>query len=77
MKQACTNVGETAQVSIPTGVAAEFARLVVVESESALRTAGCVLCPSLEMALEMGSIDGPPNMVEDLRRGYALLAKAL
>lgn len=77
LKEACANVGESRPVEMPTAVAAEFARLVILRNQSDLRTASCVISPPLQMLLAMGAIDGPPNAVADLKRGYDLLAQAL
>lgn len=77
LKEACANVGEVRSVELPTTVAAEFARLVIHQNQSDLRTAACVISPPLQTLLAMGSIDGPPNAVADLKRGYDLLAQAL
>lgn len=77
LKEACANVGEDRPVEMPTTVAAEFARLVIHQNQSDLRTAACVISPPLQMLLAMGAVEGPPNAVADLKRGYDLLVKAL
>lgn len=77
LKQACANVGESLPVEVPTAVAQEFARLVVHQNQSDLRTAGCVISPPLQILLSMGAVAGPPDAVADLKRGYDLLAQAL
>lgn len=77
LKEACANVNESCTVELPTAVAAEFARLVVHQNQSDLRIAACVISPPIQMLLAMGTVDGPPNAVADLKRGYDLLAQAL
>ena len=41
--------------------------------EECFETACRILSPALTMALAMGSIDGPPNMVADIQRGLDIM----
>lgn len=77
LKEACLNTGHVGEVSMPTKVALEFARLISNRCSSDLRDAALILSPGLQLAISMGSIDGAPSMVGDIKRGYELMAKAL
>ena len=77
LKEACLNTGHTGEVSMPTNVAVEFARLISKRCSSDLRDAALILSPGLQMAISMGSIEGPPSLLGDIKRGYELMAKAL